>query len=137
MSGRLPEDVTNHIAVVASYLNRLGYEAIIPQITGAQTPGVPIPANLHELNSEIYASCRNGVRMCDVLFADLTADVPVSIGCDHEIAWAREWGKRIVIAAGLDSPYRHAFILAETDMMLDTRFQAFEYFKDYFKCGSR
>jgi len=101
MTGRMPEDVTAQFAVVASYLNNLGYEAIVPQLAGANKPGIPIPADLYELNPEIYASCRNSIRQCDVLFADLTAGDAVSIGCVLEIGWAREWGKRVVVAASL------------------------------------
>ena len=128
MTGRMPEDVTAQFAVVASYLNNLGYEAIVPQLAGANKPGIPIPADLYELNPEIYASCRNSIRQCDVLFADLTAGDAVSIGCVLEIGWAREWGKRVVVAASLVSRYRHAFIKESTDEFPSTRFEAFEYF---------
>jgi nucleoside 2-deoxyribosyltransferase len=131
ISGRLKPDVDRHILTLRAKLHEYGYDVIAPKVAGEIRDDWPIPSDLREDNERIYDECRNNVLICDVLFCDLTGADAVSIGCVAELTWAREFGKWAAVAMLSDSPHRHAFVKVPAHKELSTRWEVFDYFRDY------
>lgn len=73
-------------------------------------PIAPSPLDGFCTDPAIVTRDYNDVRRSEVLLANLSAAVPVSVGTICEMAWAWEWRKLVVVVGGNDSPYDNPFI---------------------------
>lgn len=139
ISGQTNHEVIDYFENTAFELRRAGFETLSPM----SAKGVFRTEETHVYKSRgyqypiatdhaIYTRDMWMVKMCDVLYANLTfrdGKDMISLGTVHEMAWASLLGKHVIVSMGENNPHEHAFILEDASSLFPTHEEAIEYLK--------
>lgn len=122
ISGRSYDDVTKTYQEKEIRLRNLGYTVLCPMVGKAllqdekelKASGYTNPTST---NHAIFERDMWMVKQSDVVLADLTDSIRVSIGTVMELAWASMLEKHTIVVLPKDNIHSHSFILEAADII--------------------
>jgi nucleoside 2-deoxyribosyltransferase len=135
ITGKSFDEVINRYREKTSMLVDFGYEVLSPMTAKGGLKGVsafvstgqdgPV-ANDHS----IFERDRWMVSQADVVLADLSNAVRVSIGTTMELAWASYLNKHTVLVMQYGNVHDHAFIKQAADVTFGDMQEAYDYLRE-------
>lgn len=112
ITGKSYEEVVSAYQEKTHFFEELGYQVLCP-MTG-------------ETNS-IFERDKWMVSQSDIVLADLSTAIRVSIETMMELAWASLLGKHTILVMPKGGVHEHAFVLDAADMVFEELDSAYEY----------
>lgn len=129
-----PKQIHDRFNPVISQLKSLDYIVLHPLIFGEEidlASNTKIKPIGYDPSGKIAKRCRWMVEQCDILFADLTKAKKISVGTIFEIAWAKIWGKNIIIISEKNNIHQHLFVQEAATETFETIEEGFEYLRKF------
>jgi nucleoside 2-deoxyribosyltransferase len=135
ITGKSFDEVMNRYREKTAILVDFGYEVLSPMTAKGGLKGVnafvssgyggPV-ANDHS----IFERDRWMVTQADVVLADLSNAVSISIGTTMELAWASYLGKHTVLVMQAGNVHEHAFVKQAADVRFGDMEEAYDYLRE-------
>ena len=132
ISGKSYHEVVSRYAVKIQELRKMGYRTLSPMTAkGYLRNDVKLKAvgydNPVSTNHAIVNRDKWMVEKSDIVLADLTNAVEVSIGTVMELAWAFHFGKHVIVIMGESNIHQHAFVLEAAHIVFPKLEDAYNY----------
>jgi len=136
ISGLTYDEVIGYYKKISRKLKKIGYEVFHP-MTGKSAMRTDIKERFQPIDNKSEIATNHAiisrdtwmVRMCDILYLDLTGTQTISIGCVMELFGAYVLGKYTVVVMEKDNVHRHAFVVEAAGVIFEESKKALDYLK--------